>query len=189
MAPFGQAKSSRRDELNGLLPKLYKFALVLTAHEQLSRALLRSTLKSLSASRSRTRGGSPLAEAWTEMHTLWAARVAEAPAFRQTYPPEPRLFAGVHLAAAGGSTAHFAKFIASLPSQQRAALYLVYGEGLAYDEAAEIMALELIALMKLLSRGHAALAHWLEHRGLNERQPPMFERETFETPQYAGYAA
>lgn len=101
------------------------------------------------------------------MHGLWAAKLAEAPNLRQSCPPEPRLFASAQSQVQGLSNVHLAKFIANMPAQQRAALYLVYGEGASYDEAAEVLDVDILSLMKHLSRGHAALAHWLEHRGID----------------------
>jgi RNA polymerase sigma-70 factor (ECF subfamily) len=170
MATFGHMKASRRDELNELLPKLYKFAVVLSAHEQLSRALVRGTLKALGGDLSGRKGWSNADfHALKQMYALWAIKVAETPSLRQNCAPEPRLFVSVQSGTL--ATAHFAKFIANLSSQQRAALYLVYGEGASYDEAAEIMGLDILALMKALSRGHAALAHWLEHRGIDHTMP------------------
>jgi RNA polymerase sigma-70 factor (ECF subfamily) len=56
-----------------------------------------------------------------------------------------------------------------MSSSERAALYLVYGEGASYDEAAEVTALDMLSLMKLLARGHVALSQWLDHRGLSEQ--------------------
>ena len=61
---------------------------------------------------------------------------------------------------------HFAKFIATLPFAQRSALYLVYGEGVSYDEAADVTGMNMLALMKLIARGHLSLSHWLHQRGL-----------------------
>jgi RNA polymerase sigma-70 factor (ECF subfamily) len=58
-----------------------------------------------------------------------------------------------------------------MPSQQRGALYLVYGEGASYDEAAEIVGLNIMALMKVLSRAHLALGAWLDQRSVTQAQP------------------
>ncbi len=170
MATLGQRKSLRREEFDKLLPRLYKFAMVLTAHEQLSRALLRATRRAVpQRTFSAQDEHDALRDALKHMHTLWATKLAETPNLRQTCPPEPRLFSGVQGQAAGLSNAHFAKFVANLPSPQRSALYLVYGEGTSYDEAADVMSMDILSLIKLLARGHAALATWLEHRGVNER--------------------
>lgn len=187
MAKFGQSKSPRREEFEKLLPKLYKYALVLTAHEQLSRALVRATCRTLPRRSLWADGGQDAhLPALKHMHSLWAAKLAETPSLRQNCPAEPGLFAGVPTPVAGVSTVHFAKFIANLSCQQRAALFLVYGDGASYDEAADVLSVDILSLMKLLSRGHAALAHWLEHRGFNDR--PIAEASMAERRMAAGYA-
>jgi RNA polymerase sigma-70 factor (ECF subfamily) len=175
--------------LDRLLPRLYTFAIILTAHEQLSRALVRAALRALPG-RFRPKDGEDFfLDALKQTYDLWSAKAAETPDLRQSCPPEPRLFAGIPAQAAGVSAAHFAKFVAYLPPQQRAALYLVYGECLSYDEAAEIMGVDLVPLMKLLSRGHGALAHWLEHRGLDERALAGREQKSRQSASMPGQAA
>lgn len=169
MAAFGHTFSQPRDALHLALPRLYKFSIVLTANEQVARALLRGTCRALT-NRQDWRGGERehLIDALSRMYALWMGKLAEDPGLQNKSAPDPRLFAGSASKSPLAGNAHFAKFIANLPSQQRSVLYLVYGEGVSYDEAAEIMSLNMLALMKLLARGHLALAHWLDHRGLAE---------------------
>lgn len=169
MASFSQGSSRSRDALHRALPRLYKFALVLSVNEELARALLRTTCKTLKLRADwRDEDRDQLVDAFRRMYALWSAKVSEDPNLHKKCPPDPRLFAGSLLKGSFAGNAHFAKFIATLPSPQRAALYLVYGEGASYDEAAEVTALNMLALMKLLARGHLALSHWLDHRGLAE---------------------
>ena len=165
--------SSHRDALHRALPRLYKFALVLTANEEFARALLRRTCKALASARSewREEDAGRLTGAFGRMYALWALKMAEDPAIYDRCPPDPRLFAGALARMPFAGNAHFAKFIANLPSPQRGALYLVYGEGASYEEAAEVTALPMLALMKLLARGHHALTHWLDQRGPAEDGP------------------
>ena len=47
MATYGQLSSQQRDAIHKALPRLYKFALVLTANEELARGLLRGTFKAM----------------------------------------------------------------------------------------------------------------------------------------------
>ncbi|MBI4725085.1 MAG: hypothetical protein HY765_08935 [Rhodomicrobium sp.] len=169
MANYGQAFSHSRDALLRALPRLYKFALVLTVNEELARALLRGTCKSLMTRKDwREDDRDHLIDAFRRMFALWSAKIAEDPDIQKKCPPEPRLFAGSLIKGPLAGNAHFAKFIANLPSPQRGVLYLVYGEGASYEEAVEVTALNMLALMKLLARGHLALSHWLDHRGLAE---------------------
>lgn len=166
MASFEQHFSQQREAIHKALPRLYKFALVLTANEDLGRALLRSTCKALLHARDDWHKEDParLSAAFKRMYALWATKIAEEPELLKKCPPEPRLFAGA-VKGPLGANAQFGKFIANLPAPQRGVLYLVYGEGASYDEAAEITQLNMLALMKLLARGHFALTAWLDGRG------------------------
>ncbi len=165
MASFGQIRSRSRDAFQSIIVRLYKFALVLTVNEELARALLRSTFKGLNLRKDLSGDERDhLIEALRRMYALWTAN----PSIQKQCQPEPRLFAASFAKGPLTGTAQFAKFIANMSSSQRASLYLVYGEGTSYDEAAEVMAADMLSLMKLLARGHVTLSHWLDHRELPE---------------------
>jgi len=168
MASFGHNSASQISTSQLSLPKLYKFALVLTANEQLARGLLRGAAGLASRSQKRGTNRDDHLDIMHKMYGMWMSKLAEDAGLQQKYPPEPRLFANAPVKGVAQGNAHFAKFIANLPPQQRAVLYLIYGERTSYDEAAEIVSLNMLALMKLLARGHAALAHWLDHRGIQQ---------------------
>jgi RNA polymerase sigma-70 factor (ECF subfamily) len=104
--------------------------------------------------------------------------MAEEPAIQRRCQPEPRLFATALIKGPLTGSAQLAKFIAGLPPQERGVLYLVYGEGASYDEAADIAGLKMLALMKLLARGHLALAQWLDQPGLAGEEP-RFELDPY----------
>lgn len=182
MANYRQVSSQQRDAIHKALPRLYKFALVLTANEELARGLLRGTVKAMNTRNEwREDDAQRLTIAFRRMHALWSAKMDEDAGIQRKCPPDSRLFAGVLKGPLAGN-AQFARFIANLPSSQRGALYLVYGEGASYDEAAEITALNMLALMKLLARGHLALTHWLDQRGFSEEEKraeldPYLERD------------
>ncbi len=184
MATHGQHSSHSRDAIHKALPRLYKLALVLTANEELARALLRSTCKALPNAKSEGQDEDPsrLTGAFRRMYALWAGRMAGEREIHMKYPPDWRLFAGAIAKGPLAGNTQFAKFIAELPAQQRGVLYLVYGEGASYDEAADVTELNMLSLMKLLARGHRALTHLLEQRGLQEEGTradfnPHFVRE------------
>jgi RNA polymerase sigma-70 factor (ECF subfamily) len=161
--------SSHRDAVHRALPRLYKLALILTANEELARALLRGTAKALNTRNEwRDDDRERLTGPFRRMFSLWTAKLAEDPAIQRRCQPEPHLFATALINGPLTGNAQLAKFIVSLPPQERGVLYLVYGEGASYDEAADITGLNMLALMKLLARGHLALAHWLDQRGLAE---------------------
>jgi RNA polymerase sigma-70 factor, ECF subfamily len=137
----------------------------LTVNEELARALLRSTFKGLNLRKDSSGDERDhLIEAFRRMYALWTAN----PSIQKQCQPEPRLFAASLAKGPLAGKAQFAKFIANMSSPQRASLYLVYGEGTSYDEAAEVMAADMLSLMKLLARGHVTLSHWLDHRELTE---------------------
>jgi RNA polymerase sigma-70 factor (ECF subfamily) len=160
------------------MPRLYKFALVLTANEELARGLLRGTLKALNIRNERQDDDASLVTAGLRrMYALWSAKLDEDAQLQKKCPPDPRLFAAVFARGPLAANAPFARFAANLPSAQRGVLYLVYGEGASYDEAAGIAALNMAALMTLLARGHAALSQWLDQRGHAEADPHIQQRE------------
>ncbi len=169
MASFGQPRSRSRDAFQSIIASLYKFALVLTVNEDLARQLLRGTCKGLNL---RKDFGSEerehLIEAMRRMYFLWSSKLGEDPNAQKRCQPDPRLFAACLPKGTFEGDASFAKFIVNMSSSQRAALYLVYGEGASYDEAAEVTAVDILSLMKLLARGHVALSRWLDHRELSE---------------------
>ena len=169
MASFGQPHSRSRDAFQSIIVSVYKFALVLTVNEELARALLRSTSKGLNLRKDFAGDERDhLIAGFRRMYALWNAKLAEDPHIQKRCPPDPRLLAASLPKGPLAGNASFAKFIANMSSPQRAALYLVYGEGTSYDEAAEVTALDMLSLMKLLARGHVALSQWLDHRGLSE---------------------
>lgn len=169
MASFAQSKSRSRGSSQSASVRLYKFALVLSVNEELARALLRGALKALN-----TRNETPDEErdhfmgAFRRMYALWSAKLAEDRDIQRKCPPDARVLASGLSNGALAGAGDFAHFVANLPPQQRAGLYLVYGEGASYEEAAEVTALDLLSFMKLLARGHLALSHWLDHRGLSD---------------------
>lgn len=169
MATYGQLSSQQRDVIHRALPRLYKFALVLTANDELARGLLRGTVRAMNTRNEwQDEDAGCLTGGFRRMYALWSAKMDEDPAIQRKCPPDPRLFAAVFSKGPLAGNANFARFIANLPAAQRGVLYLVYGEGASYDEAAEVTSLNMLSLMKLLARGHVALTHWLDQRGLPE---------------------
>lgn len=170
MGYVGEKHSSIKAELEALLPRLQKFAVSLTGTRQAGIELTRNTCQYVLARAAREKGQTPLALwSYTQMHTLWTARLAARP---KREVAEPELFLGT---LPGQQTSAFAaglaKFIAHLPPHQRATLMLIYGLGLSYDEAAEVFGVQVSTVMTRLVRSHNALARWLDHRGMNLAQP------------------
>jgi RNA polymerase sigma-70 factor (ECF subfamily) len=178
MAAYGQVFSRQRDAIHKSMPRLYKFALVLTANEELARGLLRGTIRAMHIRNEwQDEDASRLTAGFRRMYALWSAKLDEDPALQKKCPPDPRLFAAVFTKGSLAGNAQFARFIATLPAAQRGVLYLVYGEGASYDEAAEVAALNMHVLMNLLAQGHSALTKWLDQRGAVDGGDPYLHRE------------
>src|SRR5579883_907767 len=93
MTSLAQNSGRSRDGLQRALPRLFKFALALTANDELARDLLRTTCKALAMRRSRRDGNrDQLMDAFRRMYALWSAKLAEDPALQGRHPPQPRLF-------------------------------------------------------------------------------------------------
>lgn len=146
-------------------PRLQAFALALTGSPQAAATLVRGAMARIQ-SETQTSGGQtpPLLRAYRELHGLWVQGTSggqEAGAGR----PDPRCFAvPADTPEAAARNRGLAKVIADLPAQQRATMLLVYGEGLSYDEAAEVFDTEVRSVMTRVVRGHVAVGHWLDQR-------------------------
>lgn len=158
------------DVARRLYPRLQAFAIALTGEPAAAATLARATLARLETSGFAGRGQtSVLLWAYREMHSLWLHESSERG--YGTSRPDPRCFA-----ASAGSPEEakcqkgLAQAVANLPPQQRATLLLVYGEGLSYDEAAEVFDASLKDVMTRVVRGHVAVGHWLERRDDGDQQ-------------------
>lgn len=94
MANYSQFSSLQRDAIHKAMPRLYKFALVLTANEELARGLLRGTVRAMSIRNEwQEEDTSRLTAGFRRMYALWAAKLDEDPSIQRKCPPDPRLFA------------------------------------------------------------------------------------------------
>jgi RNA polymerase sigma-70 factor, ECF subfamily len=177
MTVYGPGSSQPQGASLKVMARLYKFALVLTANEELARGLLRGTLKALNSRNEWQEDNTARVTAgFRRMYALWSAKLGEDPGIQKKCPPDPRIFASIFAKSSPAGNAQFARFIANLPSPQRGVLYLVYGEQASYDEAADIAAMNMTALMTMLARGHAALSQLLDQRGAGAERTPACER-------------
>jgi RNA polymerase sigma-70 factor (ECF subfamily) len=149
-----------------VLLRLYKFAGLLTGSDKTAKALLKAsftTSKPLPQIKSRESFIAALARLYAVWNTkqsggdMFAAGAGES---RQSDP----------FSIGAAEFGRFSKFLSGLPVPQRAALYLVYGEGTSYDEAAEVLSLNMLSLMKSLTRGHLALSYWLDQQAAASRE-------------------
>ncbi len=165
MAPQPRTGTNLPERLERLYPRLHAFALALTGAPGAAESLTRACMRELLARADQERGQTSMVLwAYGVLHTLWLKHyVAQSPQPQKR--PDPRCFA---LPAASPEAAErfkgLAKMIASLPAQQRATMLLVYGEGLSYDEVAEIFGATVKSVMTRVVRGHVAMGHWLDHQ-------------------------
>lgn len=157
-----------------LLPRLRRFALTLTRHEDdaddLVQAAAERALMRLGTWRPDTRLDSWL---FKIMQNHWIDQVRA----RRTRGASEALDAVDHIAGADGRHVTGVRqelqatlqAVLRLPEEQRAVVGLVLVEGLAYREAAEILEVPIGTIMSRLSRARAALEEALESRPPDRR--------------------
>lgn len=159
--------ASERAKLITLLPRLRRFATVLAGDKTRADDLLRAACKKmLSKGHTYQRGTAFDIWAFRELHSNWLAtlRTHDAPIAQSQ--GDAAVF--TDLADGEDTDSHAAEtagILAKLPPQQRGATLLIYGEGLSYDEAADILETSPQTVMTRVSRALASFverAHWLE---------------------------
>jgi RNA polymerase sigma-70 factor (ECF subfamily) len=165
MAAQSKAGHNPSEIRQRLYPRLHAFALALTGAPGPAEALATACMRELEARADQERGQtSRLLWAYSALHTLWLKHyVAQAPQPQKRV--DPRCFAlPASTPEAAERTKGLARLVAGLPAQQRATLLLVYGEGLSYDEVAEIFGATVKSVMTRVVRGHVAMGHWLDQK-------------------------
>lgn len=168
MSGPGDAVKDDRSIESRLYPRLRAFAIALTGAPRPGAALAQAAMANLQSGQVERGQTSPLLAAYREVHGLWMERAASR-SNESGGRADPRCFAlPASTPEAASRYKGLAQVIADLPPQQRATLLLIYGEGLSYDEAAEVFDSEVQAVMTRVARGHVAVGHWLDRRGESE---------------------
>lgn len=173
---------SVRSRLISLLPRLRRFAAVLSGDRVGGDELLRASCRIMLDEGHRYQRGTPFARwAFSEIYSVWLARLR---AHRQPITQEradEQLFGGAPKDDAADETPPpVAGFLASLPPQQRSAILLVYGEGLSYEDAAKVLDTPTETVAARVSRALAALIDRLgplDGRGRAEATVEPFDPE------------
>jgi RNA polymerase sigma-70 factor, ECF subfamily len=170
MRDTGETTGRTTDISRRLYPRLQAFAITLTGAPAPAASLVRAALAKLESQGFGGRGQTGLLlSAYGELHSLWLQQAAEGGTAAGR--PDPRCFALPSGSAEGAArNKGLAQAIANLPAQQRATLFLVYGEGLSYDEVAEVFGASLKDVMTRVVRGHVAIGHWLDRRDSGEER-------------------
>ncbi len=152
-------------ELEALLPRLRRFALILTGEETLARTILKELCTRVLAVEDPLPGGEAFAQlVFSELYVIWHDDVGSG----RVIPPKAETSAALfaELCRPQGEAGRIlGAFLAGLPPKQRMLLLLVHGEGLSYAEAAEVLALPHDAALSLAAEASQALT---ERIGLGE---------------------
>lgn len=145
------------------LVRLWRYALVLSGRRDVAEDLVQTTcLRALERAR-QFEAGSRL-DLWliSILHSVWLNEVRA----RRVRQGEGVVEAGQVLSidGAGAMEAHLLagqvlREVATLPEGQRMAVFLVYGEGMSYREAADILAVPIGTVMSRLAAARLALGH------------------------------
>jgi len=163
MSGTGDAAKAESKE-RWLSPRLRAFAIALTGSMRAGAGLAEAAAANIETGDDTQRPSTEiLLAAYRAAHALWLKRTAAASA--SAGRADPRCFAlPANTPDAAARHKGLAQAIADLPPQQRATLLLVYGEGLSYDEAAEVFDTTVQVVMTRVARGHVAVGHWLDRR-------------------------
>jgi len=147
-----------------LYPRVRAFAIALTGSMRAGAGLAQAALVNLRAGENAEESRAELLlEAYRQAHALWMQRPAAGA--ESAGRADPRCFAlPANTAEAAARHKGLAQVMADLPPEQRATLLLVYGEGLSYDEAAEVFESTVQVVMTRVARGHVAVGYWLDRR-------------------------
>lgn len=118
-----------------MLPRLKRFADVLTGAKPDGRALLRRALLAMLANQHRYEQDTELDRwAFSEIYRQWLHEPREAAA-----QPGPKHRFERLMGEEGEADRVTASFLEHLPPQQRSTLLLVYGEGFSHDDAGQVL--------------------------------------------------
>ncbi|MEC9369340.1 MAG: hypothetical protein VX871_11695 [Pseudomonadota bacterium] len=160
MADTRQNEEFVRLKLISMLPRLRRFAVVLAGETQAADTLLREGCERMLAECHRYRRGTPFDRwAFAELYGCWMGALREHPM------PMPRgrgdgtafLPDGASGRSADGDAARMSQMVAALSPQQRSAALLIYGEKLAYHDAAKVLDTTTQSVIARVGRALASL--------------------------------
>jgi RNA polymerase sigma-70 factor (ECF subfamily) len=176
-----------------MLPRLKRFADVLTGEKKEGKALLRRALfRMLNEHHRYQRGTSFDRWAFAEIYAQWLDELRDhAEPLRQGKTSQENFARLFHKDGEEAFDDLTANFLAELPPQQRSTLLLVYGEGFDHEDAARVLDATAGAIEARLIRVSASLADRLgagapqkrEENGLIETLYPMRPRHDHDRAQ------
>lgn len=160
-----------RTGLEALLPRLWRYGLVLSGNRDAAEDLVQATcLRALERAHQFTPGTRLDRWLMTILHRVWLndLRAARYRRGEGLVDAESTLvFDGIRAIETNISAAQVLKSVQALPEAQREAVYLVYAEGFTYREAAEVLDVPIGTIMSRLAAARAKLA------GLREDGPDV----------------
>jgi len=153
-------RDSVRHDLILMLPRLKRFADVLTGEKKEGKALLRRALFRMLNEHHRYQRGT-LFDRWAfgEIYALWLIELRDhAEPLRQAKASEENFELLFHKDGEEEFDALTANFLWQLPPQQRCTLLLVYGEGFDYEDAARVLDSNADTIEARLIRASGSLA-------------------------------
>jgi len=157
----GSAQDKERERK--IYDRLRAFTIALTGSMRAGAGLAKAALANLNGTEAAAMDKDAVVmRAYQEAHALWVRKMAQMSA-GSSGRGDPRCFAiPGHTPEAAARHKGLAQVIADLPALQRATLLLIYGEGLSYDEVAEVFDVSVQDVMTRAARGHIAVGHWLD---------------------------
>ncbi|WP_416900062.1 MAG: RNA polymerase sigma factor [Minwuia sp.] len=161
-----------RDGLEACLPRLWRYALVLSRNPTLAEDLVQATCVRALERQSQYRPGTNL-RAWlfTILSSIWknhlrAEKVRTGSGFED--PEQVLLGDGSKDLVANNLLRRVLSEVERLPEAQRQAVVLVYAEGFTYREAAEVLEVPIGTIMSRLAAARSTLAKLSDDGGVSK---------------------
>jgi RNA polymerase sigma-70 factor, ECF subfamily len=162
-----------RSELGPLLPRLWRYGLVLSRQKHLADDLVQATCVRALERADQFMAGTRL-DRWllSIMHSIWlneirSQRVRQGQGFVDA--EQELAFDGETQAQDQVLAAQVIKRVNALPEAQRETVFLTYVEGLSYKEAAEILHIPVGTVMSRLAAARLKLAETATQRAMSDK--------------------
>lgn len=175
MMQSGRLSASDRAKLITLLPRLRRFATVLSGERDGADGLLRTACRKMLHNSGTYRQGSAFdIWAFSMLHAEWLSGLrSHANPLTQSQGESDAFAIEDFSEFDDGHMEPTLEILAKLPAQQRSAALLIYGEGFSYDEAGEILDATAETVMARLARALATFverADWIKNTARRSAQ-------------------
>ena len=155
-----------RDTLAELLPRLWRFSVMLTRNRDRADDLLQSACERALSRHGQFRPGTRM-DSWlySIIHSIWKNDIRRDSTRRDILarmPEEDGAVDGERVATGKIFLSEVLSLMETLPEQQSSAMLLVYVDGLSYDEAASVLDVPVGTVMSRLARARLALGRALD---------------------------